>query len=69
MERPQVDRFFLRYCETVFRRYNRKVNYWLTFNKLNNTRRMKTSVDSDTVVFVIFCGKNKSMKMYLNVIY
>ena len=32
--------FFLRYCETVFERYRGKVNYWLTFNELNNMRRM-----------------------------
>lgn len=32
--------FFLRYCETVFTRYRGKVNYWLTFNELNNMRRM-----------------------------
>lgn len=32
--------FFLNYCETVFKRYRGKVNYWLTFNELNNMRRM-----------------------------
>ncbi len=32
--------FFLRYCETVFTRYKGKVCYWLTFNELNNMRRM-----------------------------
>lgn len=32
--------FFLRYCETVFRRYQGKVKYWLTFNEINNMRRM-----------------------------
>lgn len=36
----QLIDFFLRYCETVFRRYNKKVKYWLTFNELNNMRRM-----------------------------
>lgn len=28
--------FFLRYCETVFRRYRGKVKYWLTFNEINS---------------------------------
>ena len=32
--------FFLRYCDTVFKRYNGKVKYWLTFNEINNMRRM-----------------------------
>lgn len=27
--------FFLRYCETLFRRYKDKVKYWLTFNEIN----------------------------------
>lgn len=32
--------FFLRYCEVVFKRYGQKVKYWLTFNEINNMRRM-----------------------------
>jgi 6-phospho-beta-glucosidase len=32
--------FFLNYCETVFERYKDKVKYWLTFNEINNIRRM-----------------------------
>lgn len=32
--------FFLRYCQTVFTRYKGKVKYWLTFNEINNMRRM-----------------------------
>ena len=32
--------FFLRYAETIFKRYKNKVKYWLTFNELNNMRRM-----------------------------
>lgn len=32
--------FFLKYCETVFNRYKGKVKYWLTFNEINNMRRM-----------------------------
>ena len=26
---------YLRYCETVFRRYKDKVKYWITFNEIN----------------------------------
>ena len=28
--------FFLRYCETIFRRYKDKVRYWLTFNEIKS---------------------------------
>ena len=31
---------FERYCETIFRRYKDKVKYWLTFNEINNIRRV-----------------------------
>lgn len=33
--------FFLRFCETVFNRYRGKVNYWLTFNEINNQFNLK----------------------------
>lgn len=26
---------YLKYCETIFRRYNGKVKYWITFNEIN----------------------------------
>ena len=29
---------FLRYCETIFRRYKHLVKYWLTFNEINHVR-------------------------------
>lgn len=32
--RETID-LFLRYCETVFRRYRGKVRYWITFNEIN----------------------------------
>ena len=28
--------FYLRYCETLFRRYRGRVKYWMTFNEINN---------------------------------
>lgn len=31
---------FLKYCKTVFTRYKGKVKFWLTFNEINNMRRM-----------------------------
>lgn len=32
--------FFEQYCRTVFERYKGKVKYWLTFNEINNIRRV-----------------------------
>ncbi|MGY5957761.1 6-phospho-beta-glucosidase [Kosakonia sp. BK9b] len=46
----QLIDFFARYCETVFRRYQGKVKYWMTFNELNNMNRMPFAtgaVDAD----------------------
>ncbi len=31
--------FYLRYCDTIFRRFGGKVKYWLTFNEINNLFR------------------------------
>jgi 6-phospho-beta-glucosidase len=31
---------FLRYCETIFKRYKDKVTYWLTFNEINGLAMM-----------------------------
>lgn len=35
-ENRQAVDFYLRYCETIFRRYKGKVHYWLTFNEINS---------------------------------
>lgn len=32
--RKMVD-YYVRYCETIFKRYKNKVKYWLTFNEIN----------------------------------
>lgn len=39
--RKLVD-FFVRYAETVMRRYRDKVRYWMTFNEINNQTYMAT---------------------------
>lgn len=33
--------FYVRYCETVMRRYKDKVKYWLTFNEINEVMNKK----------------------------
>lgn len=37
--RQLVD-FYLRYCETIFRRYSAKVRYWMTFNEINHAHTL-----------------------------
>ncbi|MGN1344332.1 MAG: 6-phospho-beta-glucosidase, partial [Traorella sp.] len=32
--RKMID-FYLRFCETIFKRYKNKVKYWMTFNEIN----------------------------------
>ena len=55
--------FYLRFCETIFRRYKDKVKYWLTFNEINNMRR-----NADYVAGVIFDG-SEDRKTRQNLIY
>lgn len=33
--RQMID-FFMKYCETIFKRYQKKVKYWMVFNEINN---------------------------------
>lgn len=54
--RKMID-FFLRYCNTIFKRYKNKVKYWLTFNEINNMRR-----NPDYVGGIIF-SDNETNKM------
>lgn len=32
---PKVIDFYLKYCETIFKRYKKYVRYWITFNEIN----------------------------------
>lgn len=42
--------YFLKYCETVFERYQNKVKYWLTFNEINaGTMAMGNVISLGTV--------------------
>lgn len=34
VNREVID-YYIRYCETIFKRYKNKVKYWLTFNEIN----------------------------------
>ncbi len=52
--------FFVKYCEVVFNRYKDKVKYWLTFNEINNLRRMPGAAGG----LFFFEGENKQQAMY-----
>lgn len=34
---------FLKFCKTIFARYGKQVKYWMTFNEINNVRRLPRS--------------------------
>ncbi|MFC4651905.1 glycoside hydrolase family 1 protein [Lactococcus nasutitermitis] len=52
--------FYLRFCETIFKRYGDRVKYWMTFNEINNMRRM-----APTTGGIFFEeGENKLKTMY-----
>lgn len=36
--------FYLKFCEVIFKRYGKKVKYWMPFNEMNNIRRLPRSV-------------------------
>lgn len=52
--------FFQKFCETIFKRYGDRVKYWMTFNEINNMRRMASTTGG------IFFeeGENKLKTMY-----
>lgn len=70
--RKVVD-FFVKYCETVFNRYNGKVKYWLTFNEINSMSMSPwmaggVSLDADeqtrmTAAYHQFIASAKAVKM------
>lgn len=50
VNRKLVD-FYVKYCETFFKRYNGKVKYWITFNEINSMSLspwMSGGVDNDS---------------------
>ncbi len=56
----QLIDFFIKYCETVFKRYSGKVKYWLTFNEINNMRRMPGAAGG----IFFHPGENKEQTIY-----
>lgn len=58
--REVVD-MFVRYCEVVFNRYKDKVQYWMTFNEINNMRR-ESFIPAAGIIYEE--GENKAQAMY-----
>ena len=46
--------FFVKYAETVMKRYKDKVKYWMTFNEINNQKNYKYHLFGYTCSGVIF---------------
>lgn len=64
MDRRLVD-FFVRYAETVMRRYRDKVKYWMTFNEINNQSNTSSDIYGWTCSGVRFSRyENKEAAMY-----
>jgi len=61
----QVIDFFVRYSETVMRRYQDKVKYWLTFNEINNQQDNQHDIHAWTNSGLLFEeGDNKEELLY-----
>ena len=58
VNRKTVD-FYLKYCETVFRRYKDKVKYWMTFNEINMMLNLPFTAGG---VFIETCENEKQAK-------
>lgn len=46
----QVVDFYLKYCETMFRSFNHKVKYWVTFNEMNHIDPQSEASDIFTYI-------------------
>lgn len=60
--------FFVKYAETVMKRYKNKVKYWMTFNEINNQKNYSYPLFGYTCSGVIFNNeKNPEECMYRTV--
>lgn len=57
--------FFARFAETVFKRYQDKVKYWMTFNEINNQSELEVPFTAFTNSGVLYKeGEDKKAVMY-----
>ncbi|AGT33814.1 6-phospho-beta-glucosidase [Geobacillus genomosp. 3] len=62
--------FFVKFSETVMRRYKDKVKYWMTFNEINNQADTSMDFASFTNSGVIYEeGENREQTMYQAALY
>lgn len=48
---PKLIDFFLKYCDVVFKRYQNDVEYWITFNEINEVFNQKQPYHQAGIVF------------------
>lgn len=57
--------FFAVFAETVFKRYQHKVKYWMTFNEINNQSELDVPFTAFTNSGILYeDGENKKQTMY-----
>lgn len=56
--RKTID-FFLRFCETIFKRYHKKVKYWMLFNEINNQTDTTRDIYAFTNSGILFSEDDK----------
>lgn len=62
--------FYLKFCETIFNRYNKKVKYWMLFNEINNQTDTTRDIFAFTNSGIIFTEEdNREEVMYQAVHY
>lgn len=62
--RQTID-FFVKFAETVFKRYKNKVKYWMTFNEINNQSEVDVEFMAFTNSGVLYKeGENRKAVMY-----
>ena len=61
--------FFVKYAETVMKRYRDKVKYWMTFNEINNQKNYKYPLFGYTCSGVIFAQEENPEECMYQVVH
>ena len=61
--------FFVKYAETVMKRYRDKVKYWMTFNEINNQKNYKYPSFGYTCSGVIFAQEENPEECMYQVVH
>jgi 6-phospho-beta-glucosidase len=68
LNRELID-LFVKYSEVVFKRYQSKVKYWMTFNEINNQRNWRTPLYGYSNSGVIFTDHEKPEEVMYQVLH